>query len=428
MSSFVLNPDSRTFDEIVLTEALPVAVCFHMDENQPGMAFAPIFERVAEVFSDRMRFVRVDNQSAKAIVDRYDIKSGPTLLFFRNGVETCARLSGYVEYADLLASVEALLGKTCPANPKPRIRCDVLILGAGPAGLTAALYAARSKLYTVVLETALPGGQVATTFQIANYPGVNGVVRGSDLMDNMRNQAVSFGAEIHDMQKIVSVDLTGTDKHVETDSALYRTRAVIIATGAEPRKLPILQEKEYRGRGIHYCATCDGAMYQGTDVMVVGGGLSALEEAEFLTRYARTVTIVNRSDVFRAPKAIAEHVLKLPGVSVRYGSRIEAVGGEVFVSSAAVYDLHTEKTEEVPVEGVFVYIGSQPETKQFGSALHLSENGFILAGEDMKTSIPGVFAAGDIREKPIRQITTAVSDGTIAAVMAERYITANPTG
>ena len=307
-------------------------------------------------------------------------------------------------------------------NPKTEVLCDVLILGAGPAGLTAAIYAARSRLLTIVLDASMTGGLVATTFQIANYPGVSGVIGGNDLMANMKNQAVSFGAEIRDMQKMGSVRLEGEEKIIETESATYRSRTVIIATGAEPRKLPIPEESAYRSRGIHYCATCDGALYQDAEVMVVGGGISALEEAEFLTRFARHVTLVNRAEVFRAPAGITKHVLGLPGISVRYHSRIEGVSGDVFVSAAILRDLATGRTEEVPVEGIFVYIGSQPDASRFGAALQVSASGFILAGEDMKTSISGVFAAGDIREKPIRQITTAVSDGTIAAVMAERFL------
>ncbi len=425
MGNHVLTTDNGHFEETVMASTIPVAVCFQSDDCQPCVTFAPAFERMAEAYSGKMLFVRADRQSEPALALRFGIKSSPTLLFFRNGEEACARLSGYVEFSDLLASVEAILGKTCPDNAKHRSSCDVLILGAGPAGLTAALYAARSKLYTVVLETSMPGGQVATTFQIANYPGANGNIRGSELMDNMKNQALSFGAEIHDMQKIVAIGPDGHEKFVETETALYKAKTLIIATGAEPRKLPIPQEKEYRGRGIHYCATCDGAMYQGTDVLVVGGGLSALEEAEFLTRYARSVTIVNRSDAFRAPKGIVDHVLGIPGVSVRYQSRVESVYGDVFVAGAILVDLPSGKKEEVQTEGLFVYIGSQPATSRYGPSLQLSEGGFIMAGEDMKTSIPGVFTAGDIREKPIRQITTAVSDGTVAAVMAERYITAN---
>jgi thioredoxin reductase (NADPH) len=308
------------------------------------------------------------------------------------------------------------------ANPKTQVTCDVLILGAGPAGLTAAIYAARSLLVTVVLDVSLVGGLVATTFQIANYPGVNGVVSGTRLMENMKNQAVSFGAVIHDMQRILSVGLEGKEKRVETETAVYHSGTIIIATGAQPRKLPVPMEQEYRSRGVHYCATCDGALYRDAEVMVAGGGISALEEAEFLMRYAKRVTIINRAETFRAPPGVTRHVLGLPGISARYRSQITAVSGDVFVTSATVRDTVSGITEEVPVEGIFVYIGSQPDTRLFSPALELSPGGFILAGEDMRTSIPGVFAAGDIRGKAIRQITTAVSDGTVAAVMAERYL------
>ena len=308
------------------------------------------------------------------------------------------------------------------AAGREEVSCDVLILGAGPAGLTAALYAARSRLNTVVLEKAIAGGQVATTFHIENYPGVGGVINGLDLVDAMKRQALSFGAVIHDMQPIVAVEAQGPVKRVLTDKKEYVAKALIVATGAEPRKLPVEGEKAYRSRGIHYCATCDGAMYQGAEVLVVGGGISALEEAEFLTRFASHVTIINRSNRFRASDGIVRHVLGLPGISVKYRTQVVAVSGDVMVDAATLRNLDTEEEEVFAAEGIFVYIGSIPDTSLFGDTLALSPGGFILAGEDMRTNLPGVFVAGDIREKVTRQITTAVADGTVAAVMAERFL------
>ena len=315
--------------------------------------------------------------------------------------------------------------KKIPTQPE-HVACDVLILGSGPAGLTAALYAARSRLKTIVLEKAITGGQVATTYHIENYPGVGGVINGLDLVDAMKRQAMSFGAVIHDMQQIVSVDVQGKEKRIFTDKKEYQAKALIVATGAEPRKLPVDREKEYRSRGIHYCATCDGAMYQGAEVLVVGGGISALEEAEFLTRFASHVTIINRSNRFRASEGIVNHVLGLPGLSVKYRTQVVAVSGDVMVDAVTLRNLDSGEDETIAAEGVFVYIGSIPDTSLFGETLAVSPGGFILAGEDMRTNIPGVFVAGDIREKVIRQITTAVADGTVAAVMAERFLIETP--
>lgn len=414
--------DVTRFESIISSTDLPVAIHFHTDGVLASMNFSAVFDRMAADWSGDIKFLRVDRNRSRELAEKLGIQSSPTLLFYKDGKEVCSRLSGYIEISDVQEAINAVVEKTCLESPTHSISCDVLILGAGPAGLTAALYASRSRLNTVVLEASVPGGQVGTTFQIANYPGVNGVVRGSDLMENMKNQAQSFGAVIYDLARPLKLSLSGVEKRAEANSLDIKARAVIIATGAEPRKLPIVQEKQYRSRGIHYCATCDGALYQDADVMVIGGGLSALEEAEFITRYAKKVTLINRADVFRAPKGIVDHVLGISGIEVKYRTQVIGVSGEVFVSSATLKNLDNGQIEDVPVDGIFVYIGNEPDTKMFGSELSLSPGGFILAGEDTKTSIAGVFAAGDIREKSIRQITTAVSDGTIAAVMAERYL------
>lgn len=401
----------------------PVIVWFHSDDCLPCTTFAPLYERLAAEYADRAVFLRVHRTLNRAVAEAFAVKSSPTLVFFHDGEEACARLTGYISWQEASTALETLIGRRCPTEPRPLVRCDVLIVGAGPAGLTAAIYAARARLYTVVLDSSLPGGQVATTFTVANYPGVSGVVRGIDLMENMKNQALSFGAQIDDLQEIVSVSLEGGTKTIRTAKGDYEARVVIIATGAEPKKLPVEGERDYRSRGIHYCATCDGAMYQEAEVMVVGGGVSALEEAEFLTRYARRVAIVNRGRSFKAPRAMVEQAENNPAIEMLWNSVIAEVKGESFVTAAVLEDTETGERRERPVEGIFVYIGSQPNSSVFGQGIRTDERGFIRTDEGMMTSIPGVFAAGDIREKDIRQITTAVSDGTIAAVMAERWIT-----
>ncbi|MCX7921141.1 MAG: thioredoxin-disulfide reductase [Clostridia bacterium] len=305
---------------------------------------------------------------------------------------------------------------------RQQVHCDVLILGGGPAGLSAAIYAARAKLFTVVIDEGLPGGQVSTTFHVANYPGTNGVIRGLDLMENMKRQAVDFGTQLDEMKEIHEVNFDGEEKHIKTQDTDYYAKCVIIATGAQPRKLPAEGEREFRGRGVHYCATCDGALYQDTNVVVVGGGNSAVEEAVFLTRYAKHVTIIHQFDHFQASKAAQEEALKNPNISVIWDSEIRKINGENFVTSITIENLKTREQKELETDGVFVYIGMQPKTDVFKDKIALDEYGYIVGDEDMKTNVDGIFVAGDVRVKKIRQIATATSDGVIAGIMAERYI------
>lgn len=421
-ANLIKTSTAATFEQDVLKSSLPSAVYFYSDDSLPCATFGKVFVKAAETYGSKMNFIKVFRPHNRSLAEQYNIKASPTVMFFSDGQEFCSRLTGYINYPEFRSSVEQVQVKSCDLNAIDRVNCDVLIVGAGPAGLTAAIYAARSKLYTVVLDTSITGGQVSTTFQVANYPGTNGVVRGLDLMENMKNQATTFGSQIEEMQNVLEIDGSGEEKTVRTDNTLYTAKALIIATGALPRKLPIPEEKDYRGMGIHYCATCDGAFYQDADVLVVGGGISAVEEAEFLTRYAKRVTIVNRSDKFKAPKASIDELMSNPTVSVIWNSVIAGVSGDGFMTAATIENVKTGEKTELKADGAFIYIGLEPATGFFQNQLKLSANGHIITDERMMTSIPGVFAAGDVREKEIRQISTAVSDGTIAGVMAERYI------
>lgn len=423
VSEFVIQSDSARFEADVLKSPLPVVVYFYSEDCLPCTTFSQIYERAAVSLAGQMRFVRIFRSHNRQLADRYNVKSSPTVMFFKDGEEICVRLAGYIHYPEFKQAVENVIEKACPSKERSIVRCDVLIIGAGPAGLTSAIYASRSRLHTVVIDSSVPGGQVATTFHVSNYPGTNGEVRGFDLMENMKKQALSFGAQIDDMQSIREIRLEGPEKFVKTDQNDYYAKAVIIATGAEPRKLPVEGEREFRGRGIHYCATCDGALYMDADVIVVGGGTSAIEEAMFLTRYARTVTIVNRSNGFKASRAAVEEAMRSSQISVLWNTIVKEVRGESFVTQVVLEDTKTTETRVMQTDGLFVYIGMQPNTTMLNNLLDLSPGGYILTDEKMQTRVPGVFAAGDVREKDIRQISTAVGDGTIAGIMAERFIT-----
>jgi thioredoxin reductase (NADPH) len=369
-----------------------------------------------------MKFVKVFRQQNRQLAESFNVKSSPTVLFLREGKEVCSRLNGYISNPELRKTVESVIGGRCGDRAREKVYCDVLILGAGPAGLSAAIYAARAKLYTVVIDEGLPGGQVATTFHVANYPGTNGVVRGMDLVENMKSQALSFGAQIDDMKEVLEVSPNEKEKYVKGEETDYYAKSIIVTTGAEPRKLPAEGEREFRGRGVHYCATCDGALYQDTNVLVVGGGNSAVEEAVFLTRYAKHVTIVHQLDHFQASKAAQDEALKNPSISVIWDSEVRKINGENFVKSVTIENVKTKETKELEVDGVFVYIGMKPRTELFINKVTLDEDGYILADDDMMTNVPGVFAAGDVRKKKIRQIATAVGDGVTAGISVEKYI------
>lgn len=298
---------------------------------------------------------------------------------------------------------------------------DLIIIGGGPAGLTAAIYAARANLDMLLLEDNILGGQVRTSFTIENYPGFK-KVSGSELADIMQEQAEELGATIDEFDIIAKVDFSGENKIIETDDYIYHADAVIIATGANPKKLPIPNEKIFEGKGVHYCAVCDGAMYKDKIVAVVGGGNSALEEALFLTKFAKKVYIIRRHDYFNGEKATLDEVMNNPKIEVLFNEDLVNVEGGNFVEKAIIRNTKDNTEREIEVEAVFGYIGTEPKNQLFREFINMTKTGYIVTNESMMTTIDGVFAAGDIREKEFRQITTAVADGTIAALAAEKYI------
>lgn len=298
---------------------------------------------------------------------------------------------------------------------------DLLILGGGPAGLTAAIYAARAKLDVVVLEMVLAGGQLRDTKSIENYPGFKSIA-GEDLAELMAEQAKELGAKLVNFSPLLSVSLTGDVKTVETKKAVYKPKAVIIATGAVPKRLPIPSEEEFYGKGIHYCATCDGAMYQDSVVAVAGGGNSALEEALFLTNFASKVIMIRRYDYFNGAAATLDAVLNHPKIEVMFNWDLVDAAGDDFVTSALLRNTKTGEEKIIALSAIFGYIGTEPKTALFQTDIALNKQGYILTDENLQTNVNGVFAAGDVREKTVRQITTAVADGTIAALNAEKTI------
>ncbi len=303
---------------------------------------------------------------------------------------------------------------------------DVIIIGAGPAGLSAGLYAGRARLDTLIIEKAREGGQIVNTADIANYPGSMEGESGASLIERMKNQAKQFGAEtVYDT--IIDAELSGEIKTIKGLADTYQAKTLILANGAQPALIGCPGEKEFTGRGVSYCATCDGAFFEDLEVYVVGGGDAAVEEAIFLTRYARKVTIIHRRNELRASKSIQEKAMENPKIEFMWDSVVKELSGEELLDTMIVENVKTGERREVKADagdgmfGVFVFIGFKPQTQLYEGKLE-TENHYILTDDNMRTGIPGVFAAGDIRAKSLRQVVTATADGAIAATQAEKYL------
>ncbi|MDI3481420.1 MAG: thioredoxin reductase [Tepidanaerobacteraceae bacterium] len=298
---------------------------------------------------------------------------------------------------------------------------DITIIGAGPAGLSAGIYAARAKLSTLIVERMYPGGQAAITDRIENYPGFNEGVAGAELAENMKSQAEKFGAEFLNGE-VESIERQGEKFIIKLKSESLESKAVILAMGAESRKLGVKGEKEYTGRGVSYCATCDGAFYANKPVMIVGGGDSAIEEALYLTRFASSVQVVHRRDRLRATKILQERAFKNKKIKFLWNSMVDEILGKDTVEEVIIRNVMTGEKTSALVNGIFVAIGWVPNTSFVKGLVKLDEQGYIITDETMNTGVPGLFAAGDIRKKPLRQVVTAVADGAIAAVEAGKYL------
>ena len=299
---------------------------------------------------------------------------------------------------------------------------DLIVVGGGPAGYTAALYGARAGLDVLVLEKLSVGGQVALTHMIDNYPGFDEGIDGFELGQRMSRGAKRFDAESK-LSQVLSVDLKANPKLIRTDSGDFQARAVVLATGAEPRKLGLANEELLTGQGVHYCAACDGMFYRGKTVVLVGGGNSAAGEALVLARIAKKVILVHRRDSLRAEKAVAAAVEQNPNIEIRWNAEVVRILEKGRVTGVVIRDVNSGEEREEACDGLFVSIGRKPSTELFRGQISLDDEGYIVAGEDTKTNIAGVFAAGDARTKAVRQIVTATADGAVAAWAAERFLT-----
>lgn len=298
---------------------------------------------------------------------------------------------------------------------------DIIIIGSGPAGLAAGLYAARGQMRTLILEKGGFGGQIATSWEVENYPGAPADTTGPSLTERMREQCVDFGVEFQ-TEEFKYFEKTGQTFEVTTSSTVYQTKAIIVATGAQPKLLGCPGELEFRGLGVSYCATCDANFFRNLEIAVVGGGDTAIEEAIYLTKFASKVTVIHRRDKLRAAKVLQERAMENEKIRFVWDSVVEEIKGEGLVQSIVVKNVKDGALTEIPVQGVFVYVGQIPHTQYFVGTLEKDARDYLITDEDMCTNIPGVFAAGDVRRKSLRQVVTAAGDGAIAAVSAIKYI------
>lgn len=299
---------------------------------------------------------------------------------------------------------------------------DLVIIGGGPAGLAAGIYAARAALNTVLLERGVPGGMVVSTQNIENYPGFPGI-DGPELMMQMEKQARGFGLEIISAN-VERLEPSSKEIKVITDNGPISTGALIIATGAQPQLLNVKGEAKYTGRGVSYCATCDGAFFRGKKVAVVGGGDAAVEEAIYLTRFAEKVYVIHRRGELRATRIIQQRAFMNPKIEFVWHSVVDEISGTDTVDTALLRDVRNNSRSPLAADGVFIYVGYRPNSSLVKDLVKLDEKGYILTDANMLTSQPGIYAAGDVRQKLLRQVVTATADGAIAAVAAEKYLEA----
>lgn len=376
------------------------------------------YDQIAREFEGRMVVGKVNIDEEKELFKEQGGKRIPTLILYQNG-----KALGNIVEPPSKTVIDDFISQVMPkeTTEKAVSEHEMVIIGGGPAGYTAALYAARAGIDAVVLEKLSAGGQMALTHQIDNYPGFEEGVDGFTLAYKMQQQAERFGAKSVNAE-VLSMDLKAEPKVIETSEGVFHAKTVVLAMGANPRELGVPEEREMIGRGVGYCAACDGMFYRGKTVVVVGGGNSAAADALLLSRIVEKVIVVHRRDTLRATKVYHEPLMKAANVEFRWNSVVtELVHGEV-LSGIRIKDVKTGEESLVECSGLFVSVGRKPATELVQSQLELDEYGYIIADETTKTNIPGVYAAGDLRVKQLRQIVTAVADGATAVHMAEEYL------
>ena len=396
-----------------------VVVDFYSTECPPCEALAPKFEAMAELYGEKIKFLKIFRQGNRELATELGVSSSPTLLFFENGKQILDTISGGIKKSEIVERLDKMLAPEEVAaikiNQKKTVsEYDVAILGGGPAGLTAGIYLGQAKIKTVLIDPALPGGYMGITHQVSNYPGFEQPQPGFMLAHYMSEQAKHTGIDFKVAVDITSVDLVKKEIVID-ELETIKARKIIIATGTSPNTMNAPGEKEFKGKGISYCATCDAKYFVDKDVTVIGGGNSAVEEAQFITKFARKVTMVHQFDKLTANQTAIEHLQANEKISVLYEHeprKFEKRDGKMFTT---VENLKTKETYELEADGVFVFVGFKANLSVLGDIIpELDSWGYIKTNEDRQTSLPDIYAIGDIISKKYRQITTAVADGTVA--------------
>jgi thioredoxin reductase (NADPH) len=416
---------SQSFSDEVL-QGGKVVLDFYSTECPPCEALASKFEELSGFYGSDVKFLKIYRQGNRELAEKLNVKSSPTLLFFENGKEISGRLNGGIKRSDIVRSLEKMISHERIAEIRKMVKpktseYDVIVLGAGPGGLTAGLYLCQSKINTVLVDISLPGGQVSTTHEVSNYPGFVMPQAGYMLSHSMSEQTKKCGTVYK-----VAVDVTHVDlekKEVVIDGfETIRAKKIIIATGTKPNSTGSIGEKELKGNGISYCATCDAKYFENKDVVVIGGGNSAVEETEYISRFARKITMVHQLSNFTANKKAVDKIMSNPKVSVLFNSEPRSFIKSGGMIVTRVENILTGEKSDIASDGVFVFIGMKPNVDLFDGKLKMDKWGYIVTDEDMQTSVPGIYAVGDVTSKKYRQITTAVADGTIAAMSITREL------
>jgi thioredoxin reductase (NADPH) len=403
-----------------------VVLDFYSSECPPCEALAPKFESLALVYGSDVKFLKIFRQQNRDLAERLGVQSSPTLIFFNNGKETGIRLSGAIKRSEIIYNLNSMVAPEKAESIKNSIKSfttlfDVGIIGSGPGGLTAGLYLCQARVNAVLIDTGLPGGHVSITHQVSNYPGFIDPQPGYMLSHNMSEQTKKCGSVFKAAVDVTHVDLKNKEIIIDEYETL-KLKKIIIATGTSPNYLNVPGEKEFKGQGISYCATCDAKYYADKEVIVIGGGNSAVEEAEFIAKFASKVTMVHQFDKFQANKQAQEKLFSNKRINVLFSHEPRAFERKENKMLVKVEDLHAKATKDLVADGVFIFAGLKPNTDLFDKGLEHDQWGYLKTDEDMRTSMADVYAVGDVRSKKYRQITTAIADGTIAAISITREL------
>ena len=410
---------TKEFEEVIHSHD-KVAVDFYSTECPPCEALAPKYEAMEELYGGHVKFVKIFRQKNRELAESLGVKGSPTVLFYDKGKQVGDALSGGIKKSELTGNLDSLLSKEAVEKIKAKktpvvTQCDVAILGGGPGGLACGLYLCQAKINTVLVDINLPGGQVSTTHQVSNYPGFVEPQPGFMLSHYMSEQTKNCGTSYKVAVDVAKVDLQNKQILIDENETI-QAKKIIIATGASPRLLNIPGEKELKGKGISYCATCDAKYFNDKEVVIIGGGNTAVEESEFISKLVSKMTIIHQFDELTANKEARDKAHANPKIDFLFGSEpraFEQLGDKIKITYEHLKD---NKTHSLISDGVFIFIGMDPNTELLGDSIETDQWGYLKTDEDMHTNLEGIYAIGDVRSKKYRQITTAVADGTIAAI------------